>query len=239
MNEWYHKCWTRDGAPHPREVERCCCSCSGMMGKSFWGSTTVLEDVLHLSQAFCRWPPGSAKVLPSPCHAHLEADSMILGKINRQELLLQSPGGLFTPPGPPSGLLAQASASLFPVKLILERGHHKINNEIMRILHHLAGLFSPYQRAASRGHLRPPGDVPSSLLPSPAPYISDLITCETQSGGLQCYPITKSRFIWTWEAERGFMIRTAPFLSVNLFVTFIPRNFLSFLTPLHLFLTIQ
>lgn len=138
-----------------------------------------------------------------------------------------------------AGLLAQASASLFPVKLILERGHHKINNEIMRILHHLAGLFSPYQRAASRGHLRPPGDVPSSLLPSPAPYISDLITCETQSGGLQCYPITKSRFIWTWEAERGFMICTAPFLSVNLFVTFIPRNFLSFLTPLHLFLTIQ
>lgn len=126
-----------------------------------------------------------------------------------------------------------------PLKLILERFHNKINNAIIAILHHLAGLSLPYQRATNRGHLRPPSDVPSSFLPSPAPYISDLISCETQSKGLRCYPITKSRFICPREAWQGFMICMAPFLSLNLFVTFILRNLLSFLTPLHLFLTTQ
>lgn len=151
------------------------------------GPLTSLLSFLQTTPRVCQSPS-----LTLTC---LEVDSMILGKTNRGELLLHSPDGLFTPPDPPSGLLAQASPTLFPVKLILGQGHQKINNEIITILHHLAGLFSPCQRAASRGHLRPPGNVPSSLLPSPAPYISDLITCETQSKGLRCYPVTKSRFI--------------------------------------------
>lgn len=170
-----------------------------------------------------------------PC---LKVDSMIWWEISRRKLLLHSPDWVFTLSGSPSGPLAQASVSVFPVKLILEQVHDKINN-VTLILHHLAGLFSLYQRATSRGHLRPCSAIPSSFLPSPAPYISDLISYETQSKGLRCYPITTSRFIRPWEAWQGFMICMAPFLSFNLFVTFILRNFLSFLTPLHLFLTVQ
>lgn len=208
-----------------------------MIRKLFWRLTT-LEIISHLSQAFCRWHTGSAEVLLSPCCAWRWTAGFggkSAGKNCCSTLQMGSP---------PLQPLHQVSLHrfqqvLFSVKLILEQGHHKINKEIIMILHHLAGLFPLYQRTALRGHLRPLGDVPSSLLPSLAPYISHLITCETQSRGLWCYCITKSRFIWTWEASQGFMICMAPFLSVNLFVTFILGNFLSFLTPLHLFPTIQ
>ena len=197
-NEWHYKHWTRGGAPQPRQAGRCC-----LPDQEWWeiilgfnctaeGPFTSLPNIRQTSPRVCQLPS-----LTLPC---LEENSSILGKINRRGLLLHSPDGLFTPPSPPSGVLAQASASLIAVKLILEHGHHKINNEIITVPQHLDGLVSPYQRADSRGHVRPPGDIPSSLLPSPAPYITDLITCETQSRGLWCYPITKSRFIWTWEA---------------------------------------
>lgn len=41
-----------------------------------------------------------------------------------------------------SGLLAQTSMGLFPVKLILEGHQHKVSNRITAILRDLAGLFS-------------------------------------------------------------------------------------------------
>lgn len=66
-----------------------------------------------------------------------------------------------------SGLLAQTSMGLFPVKLILEGHQHKVSNRITAILRDLAGLFSQYQRAASRGHLRPP----MMSLPLPHPSV--------------------------------------------------------------------
>lgn len=195
INEWCYRCWARDGAPLPREPGRCCCFHSGII----WGFSCTSRGAFTSLLSFLQTIPWvcQSPSLTLPC---LELDSMIWGKINRWKLLLHSLDGLFSPPGPPPGLLAQASVGLLSVKLILEQGHHKVNNKIITILHHLAGLFSPYQRTATRGHLRPPGDVLSSLLASLTPYISDLITCETQSKGLRCYAITKSRFIWTWEA---------------------------------------
>lgn len=150
MYEWCYKCWTRDGAPLPREAGRCCCSHSGIIwgfSCSSGGAFTSLLSFLQTIPWVCQSPS-----LILQC---LEVNSMIWGKINRWKLLLHALDWLFTPPGPPSGLLAQASVSLLLVKIILEQGHHKIH-KIITTLHHLAGLFSPYQRAATRGHLRPP-----------------------------------------------------------------------------------
>lgn len=179
--------------PIPGKWEAAICPTQERCGNHF-GVQPHHGRTFNISPELSADPPRVCQS-PSLTLLCLEVDSMILGKTNRGELLLHSPDGLFTPPDPPSGLLAQASPTLFPVKLIMDQCHQKINNELITILHHLARLFSLCQRAASRGHLRPPSNVPSSLLPSPAPYISDLITCETQSRGLRCYPITKSRFI--------------------------------------------
>lgn len=67
------------------------------------GHFTSLPSFLQVTHRVCQSPS-----LTLLC---LEVDSRIWGKIGRQELLFHSPDGLFTPPAPPSGLLAQVSAS--------------------------------------------------------------------------------------------------------------------------------
>lgn len=143
MNAWYYKCWTVV-LPTPGKWED-----TVVPTEEWWGNHFGIQPhcwrTLHVFPELSRDHP----LIPSLCQSLLltplcsELNCKILGKINRWELLLHPPGGLLTPPAPPSGLLAQAAANLFPVKLILEWGHPKMNNEIMTIPHH--GLSSCIQ----------------------------------------------------------------------------------------------
>lgn len=124
---------------------RCCYSYWGMMRKSFWCSATLLEDHSHLSWAFWGPSPGSVRVFSSPCHAW-RWTAGFWGKISRWERAA-APPSWWAPHPSSSSTGPLAAANLFPVKLILEGGHPKMNNEIMTILHHGLSPCSQEQRA--------------------------------------------------------------------------------------------
>lgn len=178
MNDWYCRCCTGVVLPSPGKREDAATPTEEWWENHFGVQPHCWRSIRVFPELSGGHPLGLLESFSHP--AMLGGELQDFGENQQMRAAAPPSWGVPHPSSSSTGPLPEAN--LFPVKHILERVHPKMSNETNDNPAPWAFLLQP--RAASSGHFRPPSGVPSSFLPSPAPYISDLITCETQGRGV-------------------------------------------------------